>query len=83
MKENLSQINTIIVDIKSNTGGNSGLNEKLISFLKEQSDKKILCLTDYRVFSSGSFALCDLIKLGAKTFGDEIGTPINHFENNN
>lgn len=38
---------------------------------------------DYRVFSSGSFALCDLIKLGAKTIGDEIETSMNHFGNNN
>ncbi len=82
-KEDLSQIDTIIVDIRGNTGGDSGLNEKLMSFLKEQSDKKILCLTDYRVFSSGSIALYDLIKLGAETIGDEIGTPINHFGNNN
>jgi hypothetical protein len=50
--------------------------------LKEQSEKK-LYLTDYRAFSSGSFVLCDLIKLGAKTIGDEIGTPMNHFGNNN
>ena len=82
-KENLSQIDTIVVDIRGNTGGDSGLNEKLINFLKERTDKSILCLTDYRVFSSGSIALCDLIKFGVKTIGEEIGTPINHFGNNN
>ena len=81
--EDLSNINTIIVDLRGNTGGNSALNEYLIDFLKENSDKKLICLTDYRVFSGGRYALRDLINLGAITIGEEISTPINCYGNSN
>lgn len=83
IKEDLTHINTIIIDIRGNTGGNSGLNSLLINFLKKHPDKKLLCLTDYRVFSAGRYALGDLIELGATTIGSEISTPINCFGNNN
>ena len=82
-KEDLSAIDTIIIDIRGNTGGNSALNKLLIDFLKKHLDKKIICLTDYRVFSSGRFALKDLIDLGAITIGEEISTPINCYGNSN
>lgn len=82
-KEDLTHINTIIIDIRGNTGGDSGLNSLLINFLKKHPDKKLLCLTDYRVFSAGRYALGDLIELGATTIGSEISTPINCFGNNN
>lgn len=52
-KENLSNIMTIIIDIRGNTGGNSGLNKILVDFLLEHKEKKLICLTDYRVFSGG------------------------------
>src|SRR5574344_448267 len=52
----LSIINTIIDDISGNTGGNSAYNKSLIDFLRK-SRKKIICLTDYRVFSGGINAL--------------------------
>ena len=55
----------------------------LIDFLKKHTDKRLLCLTDYRVFSAGRYALGDLIKLGAVTIGEEISTPINCFGNSN
>lgn len=79
---NLDNINTIIIDLRGNIGGNSSLNNYLIDFLKEHLDKKIICLTDYRIFSGGRYALRDLINLGAITIGDEIGTPINCYGNN-
>lgn len=79
----LSNIDTIIIDIRGNTGGNASLNKILINFLKEHLDKKIICLTDYRVFSGGRYALRDLINLGALTIGEEIGTPINCYGNSN
>lgn len=82
-KEDLSDIDTIIVDIRGNTGGNSALNQILMSFLEEHRDKKLICLTDYRVFSGGRYALRDLINLGAITIGEEIGTPINCYGNSN
>ena len=82
-KEDLSNIDTIIVDIRGNTGGNSSLNKILMDFIKENSDKKLICLTDYRVFSGGRYALVDLINLGAITIGEEISTPINCYGNSN
>ena len=68
-KEDLSNIDTIIVDLRGNTGGNAALNQILMEFLKENKDKQLLCLADYRVFSGGCYALCDLINLGAITIG--------------
>lgn len=81
--EDLTDIDTIIIDIRGNTGGNSSLNSILMNFLSEHRDKKLICLTDYRVFSGGRFALRDLIHLGAITLGEEIGTPINCYGNSN
>ena len=77
----LSKINKIIVDIRGNTGGNASLNQILMDFLAEQRDKELICLTDYRVFSGGRFALRDLLDLGATAIGEEIGTPLNCFGN--
>lgn len=79
-KLDLSEIDTIIVDIRGNTGGNSGLNKPLIDFIT-RSKKRIICLTDYRVFSSGKSLLVDLIKLGAITIGTGISTPLNCYGN--
>ena len=82
-KEDLSNIDTIIIDIRGNWGGNSALNKILMDFLEENNDKKLICLTDYRVFSGGRYALRDLINLGATTIGEEISTPINCYGNSN
>lgn len=82
-KEDLSSIDTIIIDIRGNTGGNSSLNKILMDFIEEYRDKKLLCLTEYRVFSGGRYALRDLINLGAITIGEEISTPINCYGNSN
>ncbi len=82
-KEDMTNIDTIIIDIRGNTGGNSALNKMLMDFLQEHRDKKLICLTDYRVFSGGRYALRDLIQLGATTIGEEIGTPTNCYGNSN
>lgn len=79
--ENLDNINKIIIDLRGNTGGNAYLNNYLLNFLKKNKDKTLICLTDYRVFSAGRYMLCDLIKLGALTIGEEISTPINSYGN--
>lgn len=81
--EDLSQISTIIIDLRGNTGGNSGLNSLLTDFLNKHMGKKLICLTDYRIFSAGRYALADLIKLGAITIGEGISTPINCFGESN
>ena len=80
-KEDLSNINTFVIDIRGNTGGAAALNQILMNFLVENPDKKLICLTDYRVFSGGRYALRDLIKLGAITIGEEISTPTNCYGN--
>lgn len=82
-QEDLSNINTIIIDLRGNFGGNASLNKILMNYLEEHKDKKLICLTDYRVFSGGRYALRDLINLGATTIGEEISTPINCYGNNN
>lgn len=74
-----SKINKIIIDLRGNIGGNSGLNKSLLDFLSEHKDKKLVVLTDYRISSSGSLALYDLIKLGCVTVGEGIGTPFNSY----
>lgn len=74
-----NNISKIIIDLRGNIGGNSGLNKLLIDFLSEHKDKKLVVLTDYRISSSGSLALYDLIKLGCVTVGEGIGTPFNSY----
>ena len=76
----ISNIDTIIVDLRGNTGGNSAFNDALMAFLK-QSHKNLICLTDYRIFSAVRFALRDIINLGATTIGEGISTPINCYGN--
>lgn len=82
-KMDLKDIDTIIVDIRGNTGGYSSLNKPLREFIEKKKFNKIICLTDYRVFSGGRYALRDLIDLGAITIGEEISTPLNCFGNSN
>ena len=83
-KEDIDNVDTIIVDIRGNTGGNAKLNWLLMDYLKDHlAGRKLLCLTDYKVFSGGRYALGNLLELGATTIGDEIGTPINCFGNSN
>ena len=81
--EDLSDIKALIIDIRGNWGGNSALNKLVMDFVSEQKNKKLICLTDYRVFSAGRYALRDLIELGATTIGEEIATPINCYGNSN
>ena len=82
-QEDLSNVDSIIIDIRGNWGGNSALNKILMDFIEEHKDKILICLTDYRVFSGGRYALRDLINLGAVTIGEEISTPINCYGNSN
>ena len=82
-QEDLSNVDSIIIDLRGNWGGNSALNKILMDFIEEHKDKILICLTDYRVFSGGRYALRDLINLGAVTIGEEISTPINCYGNSN
>lgn len=82
-KLDLSNINKIIIDLRGNLGGNSALNKPLIDFISNHKDKKLITLTDYRIFSGGRYALIDLINLGSITIGEGIGTPLNCYGNSN
>lgn len=82
-REDLTNVSKIIIDLRGNFGGNSQLNKGLMDYLRDNAGKELLVLTDYRVFSAGRYALMDLLKLGAITIGEEIGTPINCFGETN
>lgn len=82
-KLDLTNINKIIIDIRGNLGGNSELNKPLIDFLSHNRDKKLITLTDYRIFSGGRYTLIDLINLGSITIGEGISTPLNCYGNSN
>jgi hypothetical protein len=76
--KNIDGINYYIVDLRGNTGGNSGITEPLLEFLK---GKKIIVLIDKYVYSAGRLACYDLRNLGAIFIGTDIGSPLNCFGN--
>ena len=78
-----NNISKIIIDLRGNLGGNSKLNKPLIEFLSKHKDKKLITLTDYRIFSGGRYTLIDLIILGSITIGEGISTPLNCYGNSN
>lgn len=78
LKDN--NICNLIIDLRGNTGGNS----HYFSVFKDKLSKlnmniNYYTLIDRGVFSSGIFALNDMINLGSKVIGEEPGTTINHF----
>lgn len=75
---NENSIDNIILDLRGNTGGNSTLIKPLVKFLG-CSKLNLTTLVDKYVFSSGRFAVIDMMKIGSKIVGEEIGTPINCF----
>lgn len=76
--ELLENVNSYIIDLRGNSGGNSSINRYLVNFLK---DKKSITLCDERVFSSAMMCLMDLKNIGSKVIGTNPGTTINHFGN--
>ena len=80
-KLDITNIDTIIIDLRGNFGGNASLNKYIINFIEQNPDKKLYVLTDYRIFSAGRYALTNLINLNAITIGEEIATPINCYGN--
>ncbi len=75
-----NNITNFIIDIRGNTGGDNTIIYPLLDFLKGPNFN-VITLTDKNVFSSGRFALIDLINIGSRTFGEEIGTSLNCFGN--
>lgn len=75
-----NNIELLIVDLRGNTGGNSGFFNEFTKKLKSEfRDMSYITLVDKGVFSSGVFALNDMINLNSITIGTCIGTTMNHF----
>ena len=68
----------IIVDLRGNTGGNSKYFSEFYKNIKNE-DYSYVCLVDRGVFSSGVYALNDMINLKAYIIGEQIGTTKNNF----
>ena len=68
----------IIIDLRGNTGGNSEYFSKFKNRLSKLENKNYVVLVDRGVFSSGIFAACDMLNLGAKIIGEQPGCYFNH-----
>ena len=73
-----NNINIFILDLRGNSGGKSSLIEPLIKYLKH-TRLKLVTLVNKSVFSSGRMAAINMLKIGSKIVGQDIGTPINCF----
>ena len=73
-----NNIDTFILDLRGNSGGRSSLIEPLIKYLK-RTKLKLVTLVNKSVFSSGRMAAINMLKIGSKIVGQDIGTPINCF----
>lgn len=71
-------IDSFIIDLRGNMGGNADYIKPLIEFLK---GKKVVTLTNNYIFSGGRWALIDLKNIGSIFIGTEIGTTLNCFGN--
>ena len=70
----------VIIDLRGNTGGSSRYFSSFAKKLKEEFEAlTYVTLVDNAVFSSGVFALNDMINLGSYIIGNKIGTTKNHF----
>lgn len=70
--------NKIIVDLRGNTGGNSKYFSDFYEKIKNENYSYI-CLVDRAVFSSGVYALKDMINLKSYIIGEPVGTTKNNF----
>lgn len=73
-----NNIKIFILDLRGNSGGKSSLIEPLIKYLKH-TRLKLVTLVNKSVFSSGRMAAINMLKIGSKIVGQDIGTPINCF----
>lgn len=75
MKDNDSKFDTIIVDVRKNTGGNSGLFSDLVTTnLDYLNTKKMKVLTDKVTFSAGMAVINTLYEhFNVKSYGTETG----------
>lgn len=71
-------ISNYIIDIRENPGGDDTVIKPLIQYLSNNANK-LVTLIDYRVYSSGRFAVNDLKNIGSTFVGMDIGTDTNCF----
>ena len=76
--KSIDQLDSFIVDLRGNSGGNSSINRYLVDYL---NGKKVIVLCDERVFSSARMCMIDLKNNGAELIGTNPGTPISCFGN--
>lgn len=79
-----NQIKTIVVDLRLNTGGNSAIIDPLITMLKNHADKRIYGAMSRRTYSSGRFAVRDLINnFDVELIGEPTGGAPKSYGNTN
>lgn len=72
----LPEVKKIIVDLRHNTGGNSGVITPLVEVLKDVTKNKgtlLFALIGSGTFSSGVMVALDLKEIGATLIGEEMG----------
>lgn len=77
--EEENNIKNYIVDLRGNNGGDSSINSYLVNFLE---GKKVIVLSDEKVYSSARMCLVDLKNIGAIIIGKGPATSINCCGNN-
>ena len=79
---NENNIKCIAIDMRNNSGGNETILNPLINYLKDK-DISIDVIVNKGVFSATRWNILDLINIGARVIGENIGTPINCFGSRN
>lgn len=71
---------TLVVDLRNNTGGSDGVIWPLFEYLEKNPDIKLYCLIGENTYSSAIINACQLDFLyGALLVGSETGGSVNHF----
>ncbi len=71
---------TLVVDLRNNTGGSDGVIWPLFEYLEKNPDVKLYCLIGENTYSSAIINACQLdYQYGAILVGTETGGSVNHF----
>ena len=73
---NENNINKVIVDLRNNGGGNSGVSEHILKFLE---GKQIVTITNEEVFSSAVMFCARVKQLGSYFIGTELASTLSCF----
>ena len=78
-------VNTVVVDLRNNTGGNSEIfnafTQKIGSYMNEHADTKLYVAVGRRTFSSGIFAILRIMEAapGAVVIGEPTGGSVDGY----